>query len=324
MYLHKMSFSILLISGTLMTISASSWFSAWVGLEVNLLSFIPLIKNKTSKLSSESMMKYFITQALGSMIVMFSIISSYITPNMVTLMTLGLLLKLGAAPLHSWFPEVAAGLSWSSMFILMTWQKIAPMVMIMYSTNNQYIMTVFIITSSLMGGLMGMNQTNLRKIMAYSSINHMGWMLAALINSWMIWLYYFSVYTVINATISYTFNSYKMSSVNQMNKLQYLEKLFMTMNFLSLGGLPPFLGFLPKWFTIMSLTNNQVLFLTIPLIVLTLMCLFYYLRMTLTHMVLITEKSTMMNKYKMSFSLLMLNNISLATLLVAPILMNIF
>nr|YP_009742202.1 NADH dehydrogenase subunit 2 [Scolytus schevyrewi]QID77580.1 NADH dehydrogenase subunit 2 [Scolytus schevyrewi] len=326
MYTHKMGFLILLISGTMMTISSPSWFSAWIGLEVNLLSFIPLIKNKDNTLSSESMIKYFITQALGSMIVIFSIITMHISPNVSMMLNMGLFLKLGAAPLHSWFPEVMAGLDWTSALLLMTWQKIAPMVLIMYSTGDKYITSVFIIASSMMGGLLGLNQTNLRKILAYSSINHIGWMLAALTNSWTVWTTYFLAYSLINMTIIYILKNFKMSSINQMIKMKSSPMIssMTTMNILSLGGLPPFLGFLPKWLTITLMTHNNLPFLTIPLIVFTLMSLFYYLRMTFNCLMMITESSVMSTKPKMNFILMVNNFILLSSLLMTPVLILIF
>nr|UDD74602.1 NADH dehydrogenase subunit 2 [Monodiamesa sp. 1 CZ-2021a] len=286
---YKALFLITLISGSLITISSTSWFGAWMGLEINLLSFIPLMMSTNNLLSSEASLKYFLTQALASSVLLFSVIfffllSNWSNSNFVSysnlLISSALLLKSGAAPFHFWFPSVMEGLSWNNSIILMTWQKIAPLMLVSYCMNL-YFFYMVVILSVLMGSLGGLNQTSLRKLMAFSSINHLGWMIAGMLNSENLWMVYFLFYSFLSVTIVFMFNNFKIFNINQMfsffNSNSYV-KFFLFVPLLSLGGLPPFLGFLPKWLIIESLINLNLHFLLFVMVCFTLITLFFYLR----------------------------------------------
>nr|YP_010022732.1 NADH dehydrogenase subunit 2 [Calliphora uralensis]QOP39580.1 NADH dehydrogenase subunit 2 [Calliphora uralensis] len=283
-----MMFFSILIMGTLISISANSWLGAWMGLEINLLAFIPLMSDN-KLMSTEASLKYFLTQALASSVFLFAVIlfllnSSKTNSNyfMEMMIFSSLLLKSGSAPFHFWFPNVMEGLSWTNALILMTWQKIAPLMLISYIIFKPLIMTS-IILSSLIGALGGLNQTSLRKLMAYSSINHLGWMLAAMYNSNLLWLTYFMFYSFLTFAMIFMFNMFKISHVNQLFSLFFhskIMKFFLFFNLLSLGGLPPFLGFFPKWIVIQSLTINNQLFLLTFMVLMTLITLYFYMRLS--------------------------------------------
>nr|YP_009255427.1 NADH dehydrogenase subunit 2 [Anopheles homunculus]AND46637.1 NADH dehydrogenase subunit 2 [Anopheles homunculus]AWB98225.1 NADH dehydrogenase subunit 2 [Anopheles homunculus]AWB99421.1 NADH dehydrogenase subunit 2 [Anopheles homunculus] len=320
-----------LIFGTLMTISSNSWLGAWMGLEINLLSFIPLMNdNKKNLLTSESSLKYFLIQAFASSILLFAIImlmffynnNFYLINKINEILILStLLLKSGAAPFHFWFPEVMEGLSWVNSLILMTWQKLAPLMLISYNFMYNFFM-MSIILSMLIGSLMGLNQTSLRKLMAFSSINHLGWMLLAMMNNELIWLSYFLLYSFLSFSIIILFNNFKLFYFNQIFNISMMNpiiKLLIFLNFLSLGGLPPFLGFLPKWLIIQNLINmNQFFILTIS-VCLTLITLYFYLRLSYSIFMLNFQKNSWLLKniynLKISSFSLILNFISIGGLL---------
>nr|ABY57645.1 NADH dehydrogenase subunit 2 [Paraleucophenga emeiensis] len=285
----KILFMMIMMMGTLITITSNSWLGAWMGLEINLLSFIPIMSDNKNLTSTESSLKYFLTQALASTVLLFAIIllmlknsmnMNFYQPYISTIMMSSLLLKSGAAPFHFWFPNMMEGLTWMNALVLMTWQKIAPLMLISYLKISS-ILTMSVILSVLVGALGGLNQSSLRKLMAFSSINHLGWMLSALNISESIWFIYFMFYTFLSVTLIYIFNTYKLFHLSQLFTMFFNSKMLkftLFMNFLSLGGLPPFLGFLPKWVVIQQLTfNSQYLLLTI-LLVSTLVTLFFYLR----------------------------------------------
>nr|ALO76648.1 NADH deshydrogenase subunit 2 [Nigidius sp. NIG01] len=299
-HLNKILFMSSLVIGTLITISSYTWMGMWIGLEINLLSFIPLIKESNNIFSSESALKYFITQAIASTIFLFSIISlSMISMYMlelksplITTLKTSLLLKMGAAPFHFWFPEVMEGLTWSSSLILLTWQKIAPMIIFIYINNNLLLISIIIISCMLVSGIMGQNQLSLRKIMAYSSINHIGWMIASSLMSESLWTFYFSIYSIISANIILMFKILNIYYIKQLMIVMTHNaslKLFLILNFLSLGGLPPFLGFFPKWITIQALTEMNLMPLSILMIILTLLTLYFYMQVTFSSMTLSTS-----------------------------------
>nr|YP_009487732.1 NADH dehydrogenase subunit 2 [Anopheles gilesi]AWB98550.1 NADH dehydrogenase subunit 2 [Anopheles gilesi] len=316
-------FLIMLIFGTFMTISSTSWLGAWMGLEINLLSFIPLmIDNKKNLLTSESSLKYFLTQAFASSILLFGVILLMFLYQYNTLLIFKfneililstLLIKSGAAPFHFWFPEVMEGLSWINGLILMTWQKIAPLMLISYNFMYNFFM-ITIILSMLIGSLGGLNQSSIRKLMAFSSINHLGWMLLAMMNSEMLWSFYFLIYSFMTTSIILMFKNFNLFYFNQIfniSSMNPINSFFMFLNLLSLGGLPPFLGFLPKWLVIQTLTNmNQFFLLTIS-VCLTLITLFFYLRLSYSIFMLNYQKSSWMLKnnfnYKTQYISLILN-----------------
>lgn len=173
------------------------------------------------------------------------------------------------------------GLSWNNSLILITWQKIAPLILISYIIVNSLIIFSIII-SVLIGSLGGLNQTSLRKLIAFSSINHLGWMIAAIQLRERIWLIYFILYSLLTFNIIYFFNIYKVSHINQLFSIFFYSKIikfFIFLNLLSLGGLPPFLGFFSKWIVIQYVSINNQLFLIIVLTLTTLITLYFYLRL---------------------------------------------
>nr|YP_010834381.1 NADH dehydrogenase subunit 2 [Luperomorpha xanthodera]WFQ81650.1 NADH dehydrogenase subunit 2 [Luperomorpha xanthodera] len=331
--IFKIFFFSTLMMGTFIVMSAYSWFNMWIGLEINLLSIIPLMKSHLSIYPAEASLKYFIVQALASTIILFSIIlmlnSSDYVPTisnfwLMMILNSGLLTKLGAAPFHVWFPEVMEGLNWMNCLILLTWQKIAPMILIMYNLSTLSIINFTIIFSSLIGSLMGLNQTSLRKIMAYSSINHIGWMIAGMLNFKMIWFIYFIIYSLTSINLIILFEnlkSYYLPQLLQVLNQNKLIKLFFMMNFFSLGGLPPFLGFLPKWMVINNLISNSFYSLSFILIILTLVTLYYYIRISFSSLTILSIETLI----KINFSSMIwffLNIITLLSLTLCTMIFN--
>nr|QJQ25919.1 NADH dehydrogenase subunit 2 [Niphades castanea] len=326
---YKLLFFNTMTIGILITISSISWLTTWIGLEINLLSIMPLMKNHNNKYSAEASIKYFIVQAMASAIFLFSIVifsnikNFNFDMNSISsmIMNSALLLKMGAAPFHFWFPEVMSGLNWEMTYILMTLQKIAPMMLISNTKYSPMFISIIIIISSMISGLQGMNQMCLRKIMAYSSINHVSWMISALLNSANIWFYYFIIYCVINFNIIIIFNNFNIYYMNQLSKIFSFNKkikFFFMLNFLSLGGLPPFLGFFPKWMVINHMINNNFYTLMIILIIFTLISLYIYMRITFSSFSINSEES-LMKMYKKNYFLSFFTNFLSLTGLIACI-----
>nr|QXG19633.1 NADH dehydrogenase subunit 2 [Scaptomyza elmoi]UOU85149.1 NADH dehydrogenase subunit 2 [Scaptomyza pallida] len=311
----KILFVTMMIIGTLITVTSNSWLGAWMGLEINLLSFIPLMSDNNNFKSTEASLKYFLTQALASTILLFSVILLMLKNNlnneinesftsMIMLSTL--LLKSGAAPFHFWFPNLMEGLTWMNALLLMTWQKIAPLMLISYLNLNNLLM-ISMILSVIVGAIGGLNQTSLRKLMAFSSINHLGWMLSALMISESVWLIYFLFYSFLSLILTFMFNIFKLFHLNQLFSWFLQNKILkftLFMNFLSLGGLPPFLGFLPKWIVIQQLTFCNQYFQLMILLMSTLITLFFYLRICYSAFMLnYSENSWIMNSQMNNFSM---------------------
>nr|YP_008080944.1 NADH dehydrogenase subunit 2 [Psococerastis albimaculata]AFY16884.1 NADH dehydrogenase subunit 2 [Psococerastis albimaculata] len=291
-------FSFMMIISSLISISSSNWLGAWMGLEINMISFIPLITNNKNILSNESALKYFLIQAIASCSFLSfcllntfnsSIMSSITIPTLLNiLLSTSLMLKLGATPFQSWFIMVMEGLTWLKCLILMTWQKIAPIFILFYIVTPKIVMP-FCVMSLLMGSLGALNQTSLKKIMAYSSINHLGWMMTATFMNKFLLILYFSTYFLLN--IFTLMNFMKLNTIH-FNQIFSKNSFHFSVSLLSLAGLPPFLGFLPKWLIINNLMSMNMNMLCLVMIMTALITTFFYIRLIINSMIMInyTEK----------------------------------
>ena len=255
------------------------------------MSFIPLSIKSNNLFSSEASLKYFLTQALASRTLLFSIIlfsftiewNSYLNLNIINLIfASSLIIKRGVAPFHFWFPNVIEGLNWINNFILITWQKIAPIILLSFCLNTTFF-SLTIIFSIFVGAMGGLNQTSLRKLIAFSSINHLGWILRNIINNENIWKIYFIFYFFLTISIIFILNNFKIFNLNQIFTLSIknkTQKLIISIPLLSLGGLPPFLGFFPKWITIENIIFENFFWLIFLIVNFTLITLYFYIRIS--------------------------------------------
>nr|UZG66055.1 NADH dehydrogenase subunit 2 [Aquatica wuhana] len=332
--MYKLMFMSTLIMSTLISISAYSWLGMWNGLEINLLSIIPIISSK-KMVSSESSIKYFITQANASTVIVMTIImmmwkfnffSKIDNSNHILIMNSGLLLKLGMAPLHFWFPEVLEGLNWNNCMFMLTWQKITPMMLLMYKTESTLFYCTVIISGMIISSILSMNQISMRKLMAFSSINHMGWMMAAMIMEKSIWMIYYLIYSFITINISYLMkNSFYLNQLFPYLNTSPTMKMFFMLNFLSLSGIPRFLGFLPKWMVIQMLIENSMLLLSIIMIAFTLIMIYVYMRIMKSSLIMKINQSNWnlkLNTKINSLTIGILNFFLMSSLVLVTIMLN--
>nr|YP_009311217.1 NADH dehydrogenase subunit 2 [Psilorhynchus pseudecheneis]BAV69938.1 NADH dehydrogenase subunit 2 [Psilorhynchus pseudecheneis] len=288
--------------GTTLTFTSSHWLLAWMGLEINTLAITPLMAQHHHPRAVEATTKYFLTQATAAAMILFASttnawltgewdITNLTNPMANTMFMIALALKMGLAPMHFWLPEVLQGLDLTTGLILSTWQKLAPVALILQTSQNMnpLLLTILGISSALIGGWGGLNQTQLRKIMAYSSIAHMGWMVIILQYAPQLTLLALSIYILMTSA---AFLTLKLSDATNISTLATtwskspILTSTMALVLLSLGGLPPLTGFMSKWLILQELAK-QDLPLTATLMALTaLISLYFYLRlcyaMTLT------------------------------------------
>nr|BBC28305.1 NADH dehydrogenase subunit 2 [Setipinna tenuifilis] len=290
--------SILLISlglGTTLTFMSSHWLLAWMGLEINTLAIIPLMAKEHHPRAVEATTKYFLIQATAAAMILFAAstnawicgqwdINQMSHPLTSTIATTALALKIGLAPLHLWLPEVLQGITLTTGLILSTWQKLAPIALILQTANNTHplLLTTLALTSTLVGGWGGLNQTQLRKILAYSSIAHLGWMILMSQMAPLMTLIALITYIIMTTAAFLTLNNINSTKTitlaSAWTKAPSLTALTCLI-LLSLGGLPPLTGFMPKWLIIQELAN-QGLTPTATIIAMTaLLSLYFYLRL---------------------------------------------
>nr|YP_010902318.1 NADH dehydrogenase subunit 2 [Neodon clarkei]QYK92110.1 NADH dehydrogenase subunit 2 [Neodon clarkei] len=284
-----------IMMGPVITMSSSNLFVMWIGLEMNLLALIPLMINYSNPRSTEAATKYFLTQATASMILLFSILMNFKqlglwtfqpeTNNIIMTMTFAsLAMKLGLAPFHSWLPEVTQGIKLKVGLLLLTWQKIAPLSILFqfYELLNPNLLISSAIVSVLIGAWNGLNQTQTRKILAYSSIAHMGWMISILPYNPSLTTLNLLIYIIMTIPMFLVFHTHSFTSITSVslmwNKMPMALPMI-SLILLSTGGLPPLTGFLPKWAIINELMKNNNLSLATLMAMAALINLFFYTRL---------------------------------------------
>ena len=281
--------------GTTLTFASSHWLLAWIGLEISTLAIIPLISQHHHPRAVEATTKYFITQAAAAALILFaSTTNAWITGQWdinfqlhsfpASILTIALALKMGLAPVHFWLPEVLQGLDLTTGLVLSTWQKLAPFVLICQIIPVNSTLTIFLgVASTLIGGWGGLNQTQLRKILAYSSIAHLGWIILIIQFNQQLAFLALIIYIPITFSTFMIFKSNSSTTVNALAASWAKTPVLTTITpliLLSLGGLPPLSGFIPKWIILQELTK-QDLPLTASIAALSaLLSLYFYLRLS--------------------------------------------
>nr|AAM70622.1 NADH dehydrogenase subunit 2 [Nectarinia senegalensis]ANS70852.1 NADH dehydrogenase subunit 2 [Cinnyris coccinigastrus] len=291
----KLVFITSLILGTTITMTSNHWVLAWTGLEINTLAILPLISKSHHPRAIEAATKYFLTQAAASALVLFSSltnawhtgqwdITQLTHPTSCLILTSAISMKLGLVPFHFWFPEVLQGSPLTTGLLLSTIMKLPPLTLL-YMTSpslNPTVLTTMAILSAAMGGWMGLNQTQIRKIMAFSSISHLGWMAIILTYDPKLTLLNFYLYSLMTAAVFLTLNTIKVVKLSTLmtawTKVPSLNAMLL-LTLLSLAGLPPLTGFLPKWLIIQELTKQSMAPAATAIALLSLLSLFFYLRL---------------------------------------------
>jgi len=158
--------------GTLAVLSINSWPLIWLGFELNLIRFVPtVIKEDNNK---KPAMMYFIIQSVGSIIILSSAIISESKTSLSIFILLGIMIKLGAAPLHFWVPNVLTSLNTIGLYIMIRWQKLAPI----------FIVTAIVLSKDTIsylnlwtGSIMIISIARPIIVMIFSGIAQMGWMI---------------------------------------------------------------------------------------------------------------------------------------------------
>nr|BAU46431.1 NADH dehydrogenase subunit 2 [Acheilognathus tabira nakamurae] len=331
--------------GTTLTFASSHWLLAWMGLEINTLAIIPLMAQHHHPRAVEATTKYFLTQATAAAMILFAgttnawIMGAWDLTNMLdpfanTLLITALALKIGLAPMHLWMPEVLQGLDLTTGLILSTWQKLAPLALIVQTAQNisPTLLTTLGLLSTLIGGWGGLNQTQLRKILAYSSIAHMGWMIIVLLYAPQLTLLALLTYIFMTSAAFLTLKLYSSTKINALatawSKNPTLSATT-ALVLLSLAGLPPLTGFMPKWLILQELTNQNFPITATIMALAALLGLYFYLRLSYAMTLTISPNmvnSTLpwrVNTTQTSLSLALLTTAALGLLPLTPVILTL-
>nr|YP_009692100.1 NADH dehydrogenase subunit 2 [Maurya qinlingensis]QEG98444.1 NADH dehydrogenase subunit 2 [Maurya qinlingensis] len=292
-------FNFCMVMGVTIAMSSNNWLTIWLGLELSMMCFMPIMSNKF-KLNSESCIKYFIVQSLSSSIMMMGVIMMSTLISNTTMLSLSLMLKLGVSPLHTWVVSVIEGMSYYSIFMMLTLMKLAPINMLSYINED---FNLFIILGLLVGSISGLNQNSIKKILTYSSIFNMSLIISSL-DSTEIWLTFFLVYSVSLMLLNYLITKLNFNFINQMiiNNFNIYVKMCCWFAILSMGGFPPLPGFFAKLMVIKFLIIKNE-FLTIFIVIMTsLIVMFFYTRMVILSVILFFNMPKWLLSTKLNFN----------------------
>nr|UDP58831.1 NADH dehydrogenase subunit 2 [Jacobiasca formosana]UER93867.1 NADH dehydrogenase subunit 2 [Jacobiasca formosana] len=278
-------FMIFMILGVIFSLSSNNWILIWCGLEIVLVCFIPMMLNN-KLISSECCVKYFIVQSLSSSIFMLSMMMLFMNLNlgMELMVNISLMIKMGVAPFHNWVLNVVSGMNFSMVFFMLTLLKLPPLVILSYL--NLYLIP-FIIITLMVGSLFGLNQNSSFKIIVYSSIFNMGFILPSIhFND--IWLIYLFFYSLMIFMLMIILNIHKMFYINQIliNSYSPYCNFVIFMNMLSMGGMPPLLGFLIKLIVLELVLYMNFYFLSMIMIMFSLFVMYFYVRLSFLSMMI--------------------------------------
>ena len=356
--------SVLGLVGTMVMISAYSLLMLYLGIELLSLALYALIGfNKHSGLSSEAAIKYYVLGAMSSGILLFGISLIYgftgsinyfeiadqirnIDSNSVQYLgiifgiifiTASLCFKFGAAPFHVWVPDIYQGSLISTTILLSTLPKIAvfivflklyfiPFMALEYVWSD---ILIFIgIASIIIGSIFALTQENIKRLLAYSAISNIGFIILAMAlvsnDGLHASLYYTIVYSF-TALASFgvvthiTSNSHGIENISDLAGLSKTHPYFailILITMLSSAGIPPLIGFHAKLMVIQALINNSYILLSILVVLMTVVSAYYYLRVIKA--VYFEERENLISTYTSSNILLSINVILLLGLGIFP------
>ena len=321
--IFKIEYPILILSsvlGMMIMISSNDLIVFYMGLELQSLSLYVLATfNRDQLKSSEAGLKYFVLSALSSGLLLygcsliygftgstnFEMISSQLNSDDYALtfgivfILVGLAFKISAVPFHMWAPDVYEGSPTSVTLFFTMVPKIAALTVFIrflyvpflnLIDQWQMILIFLSIASMLFGAIAAIGQTNLKRLVAYSSISHVGYALAGLatgsndgIQSSVI---YFTIYILMNLGLFSCLlmlrrnNEYyeEIDDLSGLSKNHPLLSLSLLVILFSLAGIPPLAGFFAKFYIFKSVLEQSMYFLAIVGLLSTVVAAFYYLR----------------------------------------------
>lgn len=272
---------VLLISSSLLCIVVNSWVSIWRILELNTLSFCSILKTggkQENQRNRETVIKYLIIQSIASALLI--LFSSYemIPREIVRLFSLvailSLIIKSAAAPLHQWFVNIASNMKWMNNIILFTWQKLAPLYLILFQTKKMVL--PFILTSAFLGTISIMNKKRLKKIIAFSSVFNLRWIILAICLRTKIFIIFTGIYWISVMFVILIIKKINLRFLEEINKK--INKWIPLLLMINLAGLPPLIGFIAKWITFLEGVKIRIKTMVTILLVIRALNLYVYIR----------------------------------------------
>jgi len=310
------------VVGMMVMVSAGDLIALYMGLELQSLALYVIASiRRDSARSTEAGLKYFILGALSSGMLLYGASLTYgfagtttfagilgvatageiplgLLFGLVFLIT-GLAFKVSAVPFHMWTPDVYEGAPTPVTAFLATAPKVAAMALfarVVFDAFGgvvndwQQIVAVLSVLSMFLGGVAAIGQTNIKRLMAYSSIAHMGYALMGLAAGTAFGVQAMLIYMAIYVTMSVGTFAFILSmekdgqpvtdiaSLNMYSKKNPTQAMAMLVLLFSLAGVPPFLGFFAKYYVILAAVQADLVWLAVLAVIASVIGAFYYLR----------------------------------------------
>lgn len=310
--------------GMLIMISAHSFLMIYLGLELLSLSLYAMIAfNRKSLMASESAMKYFVLGAMASGLLLYGISIFYgITGTLninelaavvaaqadknpvalafaLTFIVVGLSFKLGAVPFHMWLPDIYQGAPTSVTLFIGTAPKIAGFAMAIrllvdglgdLQVDWSQMFIVLAVASMAIGNIIAIAQTNFKRMLAYSTISHVGFILLGILagtaNGYASAMFYTITYAI-TASVSFGVlillnrKGFEAENINDLSGLNHTNPWYAAMlaiAMFSMAGVPPTVGFYAKLTVLQAVVQVDLVWLAVAAVLFSVIGLFYYLR----------------------------------------------
>ena len=308
-------FILFAILGSFVLISSDNFLTAFIGLELQSLSLYLMAAFNTKNLkSNEAGIKYFSLGALSSGFLLFGISMIYYDTgsfymqnlnNFTTISEIGLSLvlislffKVSAAPFHIWTPDVYEGSPTISTLFFASLPKFASLIFLfrVYQELNisgiqslNYIFQIVCAISLLVGVYGAITQKVIKRLLAFSSINHIGFMLLGIMSYqfmsegtlfFYLIIYLITTFGIFAVLLNLRTVEGEFTKISQLNGLRFTsnsKSLSMLVFFFSLAGIPPFAGFFAKFFILSASITDGFFFLSIVAVLSSVIAAFYYL-----------------------------------------------
>ena len=315
--------SLFALLGVMLLISANSLVMIYLGLEMTSLATYALVAyDRDSNRGSEAAMKYFVLGSMASGLLLYGMSMIYGATGSLDLATIGkavshagsdnvvlifglaflivgLAFKLGAAPFHMWIPDVYEGAPAGITLFIAAVPKMAAVAMTFRLLQTglgglhaewQQMLSVLALLSIVLGNVAAIAQTNIKRMLAYSTISHMGFVLLGFLpgtnEGYGAAMYYIIVYSLMSAAAfgmvimlsAAGVEAENLDDFKGLNQRNNWYAAVMAMVMFSMAGVPVFVGFFAKWLVIQAALNAGLVWLAIVAVVFAVIGAFYYLR----------------------------------------------
>lgn len=240
-----LGYGLLLFVCVIVSLRIRDLFFQWVRLEVNILSVIPLLVVKIREDAVLNGLKYFISQRVASLVFILRMLLGAGYGISALIISVVVLFKMGIPPLHSWLLSILPSLGYSEIFILLSVQKFIPL-MILSQLSLTFRTIIVLVLSCLVFLLLRLNKIGRVSILIFLSSRRNGlWVLRSLfrIRKWVIFII---MYTIILGVTIILLRTLKVFKLNDILHRGYGGSVIIGLQFLNMGGLPPFVGFMLK------------------------------------------------------------------------------